>query len=355
MNIKAFIKRMHNAMHDPERKKIKRIISEYFWLKLTKPLLAEQYFLKFLFRTDAGDFYNYINTNRLNKKYWNINKEEFFPAFAIKNNFEAYLSQYNINVVKNLAYNHNALFFKDGTLKLISSPEEFFDFLSALPIKRAVFIKKKEDSFGGKDIFRVKINELKEDKILLEKIYNQVIKAGYVFQDEIVQHEDMNRLNPNCINCVRVVTYTNKQQKSAILGINQKTSLGNNYVDNIGAGGGYIPVDINTGILRDKIYTPFVKGGKRYYKHPVTGIDIDGFEIPYFKEVKELALKAARAVPEIILVGWDIAIQPDGPAIIEGNVRPGINDHEIVQKGYRNNPVYLDMLKDAGEEPIYAH
>jgi len=355
MNIRAFVNRIYHATRDPERKKIGRILREYFWLKLKKPLLAEQYFIKYLYRTDAGNIHNYINTNRLNEKYWNINEERFMPAFAIKSNFEAYLSQFNINVVKNLAYNHNALFFKDDTLKLIDSSEGFFDFLLALPIKHTVFIKKKEDSFGGRDIMKVKIDELKENKSLVKEIYDQVIKAGYVFQNEIVQHEEMNRLNPYCVNCVRVVTYTNKQHSSRILGINQKTSLGNNYVDNISAGGGYIPVDMRTGILTGKIYTPFVKGGKRYYTHPITGIDIQGFKIPYFEEVKELALKAARAVPEIILVGWDIAIQPDGPVIIEGNIRPGINDHEIVQKGYRNNTVYLDMLKDAGEEPIYAH
>ena len=41
------------------------------------------------------------------------------------------------------------------------------------------------------------------------------------------------------------------------------------------------------------------------------------------KEVKELVLKAAMVVPNVKYVGWDVAITPTGPVIIEGNDYPG--------------------------------
>ena len=38
-----------------------------------------------------------------------------------------------------------------------------------------------------------------------------------------------------------------------------------------------------------------------------------------FKEAKEMVLKAAMVVPQMRYVGWDVAVTPNGPAIIEGN------------------------------------
>jgi Sugar-transfer associated ATP-grasp len=34
----------------------------------------------------------------------------------------------------------------------------------------------------------------------------------------------------------------------------------------------------------------------------------ENFTIPHFKEAKELAIQAARVMPDLRLIGWDIAI-----------------------------------------------
>ena len=44
---------------------------------------------------------------------------------------------------------------------------------------------------------------------------------------------------------------------------------------------------------------------------------------PMIEEAKALACQAALEIPEVGHVGWDMAIGPDGPAIIEGNDFPG--------------------------------
>ena len=41
------------------------------------------------------------------------------------------------------------------------------------------------------------------------------------------------------------------------------------------------------------------------------------------KEAIEFAKECAMVVPQTRHVGWDIAITPDGPALIEGNDYPG--------------------------------
>lgn len=66
--------------------------------------------------------------------------------------------------------------------------------------------------------------------------------------------------------------------------------------------------------------------------HPATGERIGGFQLPLWEEIVDLALQAHDTLPTIALVGWDIALTPGGPVIIEGNSTPGANSPQITHK-----------------------
>jgi len=53
--------------------------------------------------------------------------------------------------------------------------------------------------------------------------------------------------------------------------------------------------------------------------HPVTGVRINGFVVPFWKETIEMITKAALLDARNRSVGWDIAITSQGPELIEGN------------------------------------
>ncbi len=82
----------------------------------------------------------------------------------------------------------------------------------------------------------------------------------------------------------------------------------------------WIPVDVDRGCFSGKAW-----GGLREWKqvrvanHPYSGKPLDGFAIPLFAEVVELALRAAREFSQLRLLAWDIGITPDAPVLIEGN------------------------------------
>lgn len=77
----------------------------------------------------------------------------------------------------------------------------------------------------------------------------------------------------------------------------------------------------------------------------VTGIKFDGFQIPYWEEIKEMVLEAALVNDKVNLVGWDVAISKNGPLIIEGNRGPGF---DLVQMLLKKGTKY--MLDDLLEE-----
>ena len=60
----------------------------------------------------------------------------------------------------------------------------------------------------------------------------------------------------------------------------------------------------------------------------MTDTSIIGFEIPFWKEAKDMCLKAAEKFPEMRFIAWDVAITPNGPTFIEGNSFPS---HAIPQ------------------------
>lgn len=58
-------------------------------------------------------------------------------------------------------------------------------------------------------------------------------------------------------------------------------------------------------------------------RHPDTGVIFDGFQLPYWEEMRKLAVESAEKLPELTYIKWDIAVSETGPVVIEGNGMPG--------------------------------
>jgi glutathione synthase/RimK-type ligase-like ATP-grasp enzyme len=339
------------VLTDADRKKNSQIFFEYFKSLLTNHIVAEQYFYKFLYHKDVININDYIVTREIQKKSWVLNDPDYISILDNKLLFELYYSDCKLPVVKSIAHNTNRLFFRDNQLILVNSFKEFTGFLSDL-LKdvsgaEGLFIKKKEGSAGGRNIYKITKDEIIYEHDKLIEIYNHIIKSSYLIQDIIVQHEEMNRLNSCCVNTIRFDTFTNKQNQSQLFSCFLRIGLKKSCVDNVSSGGAYIGVDINTGILSTDALTDFTHGkGKTYHVHPENNVKFVGFQIPFYKEAKELVLEAANRLPHIRVVGWDIAIMPDGPVLVEGNELPGIVFSEISQKGFKNNPVFLELYQE---------
>ena len=66
-----------------------------------------------------------------------------------------------------------------------------------------------------------------------------------------------------------------------------------------------------------------------YIVHPITGKQIIGARIPYWEECKTFVKGAARHIPSVRYIGWDIVIQSGGRfLLIEGNDNA---DHDFQQ------------------------
>ncbi len=141
---------------------------------------------------------------------------------------------------------------------------------------------------------------------------------GFDLAEEfIVQHPDISRLSDSGVNTVRIISQVNKDNEVEILGARMRISV-NTWVDNLASGNIATEVDLETGQLKGLgIYSDITK--ERVADHPVSGIRLDGYQIPLWEQCLELVKRAALHRPENRAVGWDVVLTEKGPELLEGN------------------------------------
>lgn len=166
----------------------------------------------------------------------------------------------------------------------------------------------------------------------------EVNAAGQTIIDEfIVQHPDMASLYPDSVNTVRMITYLRPDGDVRLLAAVLRIGNGD-VIDNFASGGMFTMLD-EDGVA---LYPGVDKNSNVYREHPVTGMSIVGFQVPLYDQVVELTEALARRTPEAPYVGWDLAITPSGPVVIEGNHNSSVFQPKPSASGVRTGllPVY---------------
>lgn len=162
-----------------------------------------------------------------------------------------------------------------------------------------------------------------EVKILKTKDYTPDSLLKYMkennldlLEEYVIQHPDIMAVSPSGLNTIRVFTQI-EDGKLHYLGARFRITI-NSAVDNMAAGNPAAPIDIATGKVNGPaIFSDITMEG--IDTHPVTGVKIIGFTVPFWDEIKAMLEKAAFLVPENRSIGWDVAITEKGPELIEGN------------------------------------
>lgn len=158
----------------------------------------------------------------------------------------------------------------------------------------------------------------KTSDITSATIKNQLRKAGNDYVEEfVVQHHALMQLSPSGLNTIRIITQLDNANKIYILGARLRITV-NSKVDNLAAGNMAATIDIINGVVDSPgVYSDITKADA--YIHPITGVSIIGFQIPYWSETLAMVKAAALIDTRNKSIGWDVAITENGPELIEGN------------------------------------
>jgi hypothetical protein len=100
-------------------------------------------------------------------------------------------------------------------------------------------------------------------------------------------------------------------------------------VDNFHAGGLAAIVDLARGCLGPATDLGLARDSGWHRKHPVNGAQIEGLAVPFWREARTLAVAAHAKLGDRVIIGWDIAVLPEGPVLVEAN---GFPDLDILQR-----------------------
>lgn len=156
------------------------------------------------------------------------------------------------------------------------------------------------------------------DEIDMEQLGKMVSGGRYIIQEVVEQHELVNKLNPSCINTIRIITIRGKSGAINVFAASMRLGVrADSFVDNRAAGG--MAVGITEDGKLKKYGFQHVEFGGKSEKHPVTGVVFENYQLPYWDEVVSLVKRAHECFRGIQSIGWDVAITPTGPILIEGN------------------------------------
>jgi hypothetical protein len=198
-----------------------------------------------------------------------------------------------------------------ANLEELKSQADLVEKILNNPSGKMVF--KAADGKCGATVEVVNTNEFNPISIIS---YMEKNKLDLV-EEYIIQHPDLNKLSPSAVNTVRIFTQLDKNNEVILLGCRQRISV-NSSVDNMAAGNIAAVIDEDTGKIIDAgVYSDITKEDELI--HPITGVSIVGFQVPFWKETIKMVKEAAKLYPQNRSIGWDIVITENGPGFIEGN------------------------------------
>lgn len=282
-------------------------------------------------------------TEREFKKYERkLNYHYYLPLLEDKMIFYKYLKGFGFPIPNNRFIVSNNRLFTQGSAKEMS-----IDKIYEYEVDGYMKIIK---GFAGKNVYRIKVSDKKlfinHDECEIQTLKNIAENEIFLIQDRVVQHSEINRINPSCINTLRIVTVKTGNE-TALFHVSQRFGINGNFVDNNSMGNIAVGIHMESGRLMEKAYTHDPANFK-ITRHPDTGVVFDGFQVPFYKEAVKMALDLHRYFFYLSIIGWDIAITPDGPLIIEGNNINDLTGAQILTGGMKYR--FLDFAKKAIEE-----
>ena len=245
----------------------------------------------------AGERREYVTIRDSEEFYKKVSPDRYKDFFSIKTNFMTNFAAYTGR-------------------EFFAPAEDNADGLGRFLRGRDAVMVKPVNGLAGRDVRKQPTAAIAD----AAAFHRELLDNGLFVEEVIVQHPELAALCPASVNTIRVMTAA-AGGRSELLFACLRVGAGAD-VDNFHVGGMAVHVNTETGALEGCAVN---KSGEEFACHPVTGLEFDGRVLPMWDEVRRVCLEAALVNPNIHVVGWDVAITPDGPVFVEGNRRPGFD------------------------------
>lgn len=213
-----------------------------------------------------------------------------------------------------------ALLSSEGIHWIDSGRRSGFDALLSEDLSEIDAVCKPSDGIMGKGLFLVRAGRGRlaiDGHAATPDELQARLSRPYLLQERVSQDPALAKLHPQSTNTLRLVTY-NEAGRISLFSASLRVGTGGRPADNWSSGGILLAVDPNSGRVRGE---GFMKPtfGLRVACHPDSGVVFDGFVVPRFFEAVDLVKACHSLLPGLHSIGWDVAVTPEGPVLLEGN------------------------------------
>ncbi len=146
---------------------------------------------------------------------------------------------------------------------------------------------------------------------------------NFIVQEKLPQHPVMASFNPNCLNTFRIMTFLHRGQVYVLSTVLRVGGI-DSEVDNTCHGG--VRCTVREGGRLDELGMTHRNGPWEYVDASPSGVPFAGVVAPGYDKALEAVRAHAARMPHFKIIGWDIAVDPEGePVLIEFNALPGQN------------------------------
>lgn len=158
-------------------------------------------------------------------------------------------------------------------------------------------------------------NDELDEQALLGRLRRLGATARVVVQERMHNHPVVGAFSLKALCSLRAVTVMRPGRRATHFRSCLRMPVGDAEVDHPVHGGLAAPVfeDGVLGAAAGNIVGP------AFARHPATGARIEGSPLPFFAQAVALAVRAHELAGIPAAIGWDIALTPAGPVLLEGN------------------------------------
>lgn len=173
-----------------------------------------------------------------------------------------------------------------------------------------------------------------------------IIRDGLLVEEVVRQHADLAALHPQSLNTMRIVTVRDENGGIVLFQAFLRIGIHGSCVNNLRSGGMgcYISDD---GMLYPTARVEEPPSLPDFTEHPDTRVRFEGVRIPCWEECLNLIKRAHGLFPRAHDVGWDVAVTPEGPIIVEANPEWGFMDGQGLAPGKGLRPFLKPIFAQA--------
>ncbi len=177
--------------------------------------------------------------------------------------------------------------------------------------------------YVGPDQFRDTAGQIFSVSQLIEDLRQGANGKSMLIQRWLQNHESIADLARDSLITFRVVTCMNEQDDIEVTDAMLRilADLETRWKPACRDGEFAAPIDLATGRLGLLTGDNMRSCCTRYVTHPITNAKVDGRVLAHWSAIAEMATRCHAAFPHRLMIGWDIALTPHGPVMLEGNTK----------------------------------